>query len=366
MQKAPYECAYGGLMEGAANSDMQNRAKKLTAGRVILRILCVLLVTVLLLCAFLYGVIFMLCRGPSETARNLFVRSVRETSAIGFLANLCLSDEEIAAIEASQMEVVPETDISLIEVTAPEERTTDENGADAWGYVDDDGDGVIVVPVSGETYSGYMLIVLDAKKVKLGFSPEDVGIRGYTVAEFGEKFGAIAAINGGGFVDPNGFGDGSIPNNLVVQGGEIYCGYNGVGDDFAGIDDKGILHVGIKSADEIREKNIQEGVGYGPVLVANGQPMSDETLMSGLNPRTAIGQRSDGAILMLVVDGRRATSLGASFKDEAEQMLAFGAVNATNLDGGSSSLMWMNGEYLNNKAAVIGVREIPDAFLVMP
>ena len=344
----------------------QKTAKKLTPGRVVLRILCVLLVTVLLLCGFLYGVIFMLCRGPSETARNLFVRSVRETSAIGFLANLVLSDEEIAAIEASQAAAVPETDVSLIQMTSPEDRTTDENGADAWGYVDDDGDGIIAVPVGGETYSGYMLIVLDATKVKLGFSPDDVGVRGYTVAEFAEKFGALAAINGGGFVDPNGLGDGSIPNNLVVKGGEIYCGGNGIGEDFCGIDDKGILHVGVKSVDEIHEKNIQEGCGYGPVLVANGQAMSDESLTSGLNPRTAIGQRSDGAILMLVVDGRRATSLGASFKDEAEQMLAFGAVNATNLDGGSSSLMWMKGEYLNNKAAVIGVREIPTSFLVMP
>ena len=94
--------------------------------------------------------------------------------------------------------------------------------------------------------------------------------------------------------------------------------------------------------------------------------MSEESLQSGLNPRTAIGQRSDGAILMMVVDGRRATSLGASFKDEAEKMLDFGAVNATNLDGGSSSLMGMNGEYLNNKATVIGIRDIPTAYLVMP
>ena len=54
------------------------------------------------------------------------------------------------------------------------------------------------------------------------------------------------------------------------------------------------------------------------------------------------------------------------FPQVSLQGFAFGAVNATNLDGGSSSLMWMNGEYLNNKAAVIGVREIPDAFLVMP
>ena len=342
-----------------------HRNTRLSAGRVIGRILCVLLVTLVLLCAFLYGVIFLLCRGPSETARNLFVRSVRETSAIGFLANLVLSEDEIAAIEAEQLDAVPELDVSLIEMGAQADRAS-EDGTDAWGYRDDDGDGIIVAPVRGETYSGYMLIVLDPHRVVLGFSPEDVGIRGYTVAEFGEKFGAVAAINGGGFVDPNGFGDGSIPCNLVVKGGEIYCGQNGIGADFAGIDDKGILHVGILSTDEIKEKNIQEGCGYGPVLVANGKPMSDESLASGLNPRTAIGQRSDGAILLMVIDGRRATSLGASFKDLAEQMLAFGAVNATNLDGGSSSLMWTNGEYLNNKAAVIGVREIPTTFLVMP
>ena len=106
--------------------------------------------------------------------------------------------------------------------------------------------------------------------------------------------------------------------------------------------------------------------GNSMVSAKAGVPSSRRVSISQVNPRTAIGQRSDGAILMMVVDGRRATSLGASFKDEAEQMLAFGAVNATNLDGGSSSLMWMNGEYMNNKAAVIGVREIPTSFVVMP
>ena len=344
---------------------MRSRAKKLTFGRVVLRILCVLLVTVLLLCGFLYGVIFELCKGPSETARDLFVRSVRETSAIGFLANLCLSDEEIAAIEAGSQEAVPEMDLSMIEMTSQERNDQKASDTDAWGYRDDDGDGIIAVPISGDTYSGTMLIVLDPMRVKLGFSPEDLYMRGYTVEGFAQKFGAVAAINGGGFVDPNGFGNGSEPYNLVVKGGVIYCEGNGAGD-FAGIDDEGVLHVGVRTVEEIREKNIQEGCGYGPTLVMNGKMMSEESLQSGLNPRTAIGQRSDGAILMMVVDGRRATSLGASFKDEAEKMLDFGAVNATNLDGGSSSLMWMNGEYLNNKATVIGIRDIPTAYLVMP
>lgn len=345
--------------------DMTRNTNRLSFGRVLLRILCVLLVTLLLLCAFLYAVVLMVCRGPSETARKQFVLSVRETSAIGFLADLALSPEEIVAIEARPEEVVVESDASLIRIAAP---ASPEDGpvADEWGYVDEDGDGLILVPVAGESYTGYMLIVLDPMRVVLGFSPNDVGRRGYTVAEFAEKFGAVAAVNGGGFQDPNGMGDGSVPEHLVVKDGQIYCGESGIGHGFVGLDDKGILHVGFENSKEVKDKHIQQGCGYGPILVVNGEPMDEATLTSGLNPRTAIGQRSDGAILLLVIDGRRATSLGASYKDLAEQMLAFGAVNAGNLDGGSSSLMWMDGDYVNNTAAVIGVRPIPTSFLVMP
>ena len=343
----------------------RTRRQKSGAGIVLRRILCVLLVTLLLIGGFLYGVMYMVCKGPSETARDLFVRSVRETSAIGFLARLYFSEEEIAEIEGSHEDTVVATDASLIEIAAPAEG---EEGptADAWGYVDEDGDGLILVPVSGESYTGYMLIVQDPMRVELGFSPEDMGQRGYTVAEFAEKFGAVAAINGGGFYDPGGMGNGSIPEHLVVKNGQIYAGELGVGEGFVGLDSKGILHVGLETVDDIKNNDIQHGCGYGPVLVANGEMMTEGMLVSGLNPRTAIGQRSDGAILMLVIDGRRATSLGASYRDVAEQMVAFGAMNASNLDGGSSSLVWLNGKYQNNTAAVIGVREIPTTFLVMP
>ena len=351
-------------MDESVYEEDEYERPRLSVGRVLLRILCVLLVTVLLLCGFLYGVILMVCRGPSETARNQFILSVRETSAIGFLANLVLSPEEIAAIEARPTEVVVEADTSLVEIST----TAADQGpvADEWGYVDDDGDGLILVPIAGESYTGYMLIVLDPTRVVLGFSPKDLGVRGYTVAQFAEKFGAVAAVNGGGFYDPSGMGDGSLPEHLIVQDGVIYCAERGVGPGFVGLDDKGFLHVGLANTQEVRDKNIQQGCGYGPILVVNGEPMDEASLTSGLNPRTAIGQRSDGAILLLVIDGRRATSLGASYKDLAEQMIAFGAVNAGNLDGGSSSLMWMNGSYVNNTAAVIGVRPIPTSFLVMP
>ncbi len=68
---------------------------------------------------------------------------------------------------------------------------------------------------------------------------------------------------------------------------------------------------------------------------------------------------------MLVITGRQANSLGATYADETELMLKYGAVNAVNMDGGSSSLMWYDGGYVNNASAIVGVRPIPTSFLVL-
>ena len=89
------------------------------------KLLLILLETVLLLVVALYGVMYVLAKGPSPTARELFVRSVRETSAIGFLAELYLSEEEIAQIEASgdQVEEYVQTDTYLITIHSRNSRT---------------------------------------------------------------------------------------------------------------------------------------------------------------------------------------------------------------------------------------------------
>ena len=60
---------------------------------------------------------------------------------------------------------------------------------------------------------------------------------------------------------------------------------------------------------------------------------------SGVNPRTAIGQRADGAVIFVCIDGRQASSLGGTYADIIDVMVEFGAVNACNLDGGSSTVM---------------------------
>ena len=319
-----------------------------------------LLETVVLVAALLLGAIFVVTHGPSEAAKRLFVMSVKETSAMGFLADWFLSPEEVENITRVELEEDIQTDTTLIQL--PRE-TRQPDQADPWGFTDDDGDGIILQRVTGSGYSGFMMIVLDPTRVIMGSVPEHFGVRGYTVAEMVEKFNAVAGINAGGFYDPNGNGNGSIPDSMVVYRGKPY--YSGTRQGFVGLDSAGILHVGNPGKEELSEMDIQYGVSFGPVLVANGESVLPENTASGLNPRTAIGQRSDGAMLLLVIDGRQVVSLGATLQDLAEIMLKFGAVNACNLDGGSSSLMWFQGDYINNCASVIGIRPVPTTFLVL-
>ncbi|MBE6916874.1 MAG: phosphodiester glycosidase family protein [Ruminococcaceae bacterium] len=333
--------------------------------RIIGKVLLFLALNLLLIVLGLYGVLYTVAKGPSPTMRDLFVRSVRETSAMGFLADWFLTEAEIDAILSQGKDVeIEDTDPSLIVIPQPTEpEDTDEPFKDAWGLVDEDGDGIIIDPVKGEGFVGYMMVVLDPSRVIMASKPEDFGSRGYTVAEMVEEFDAVAGINAGGFDDPNGEGNGSIPDTLVVNNGHIYYPENGVQEGFVGFDSNHIMHVGMFTPDQIRDKNIQSGVCFGPVLISNGVPR--EQVFSGINPRTGIGQRSDGAVLMLVIEGRRVSSLGATYQDMVEIFMSYGAVNACNLDGGSSSMMWYQGGYINNCASVVGIRPVPTAFLVL-
>ena len=362
----------------ARKAEVKTKKKeaKTGVGRTVLgilgKVMLVILETVLLLVIALYGVMFVLAKGPSPTARDLFVMSVRETSAMGWVANIYFTEKEIAKIEnPKEIDEYIEIDTSLIQIPQETDPVEGEDEGedqgpkpDAWGLIDEDGDGIIVEEVKGEGYSGYMMVVLDPSRVIVGSVPGSYGARGYTVEEMVEKFDAVAGTNAGGFHDPNGTGNGSIPDTLVVFEGKVYYAGFGTRKGFVGIDDNYILHVANKITEaEIKEKNIQYGVCFGPVLVANGEPC--EINISGVNPRTAIGQRSDGAILMLVIDGRQVISMGATMDDLVNIMLDYGAVNACNLDGGSSSLMWYQGDYVNNCASVIGIRPVPTAILVL-
>ncbi len=112
------------------------------------------------------------------------------------------------------------------------------------------------------------------------------------------------------------------------------------------------------------------GIGGGPLLVKNGKPVfrSNESFAtSWLIPRTArtaVGQRADGSILLVVVDGGRpGSSVGMTNFELAQKLAGLGAVTAMALDGGTSSTMAFDGELLNKPSQ--GEKPIADALALL-
>lgn len=324
---------------------------------------------------FLYSVMWVCVNGPSTVFRDIFVMSVRETSAVGFLANIFLTDEEIAEIEENnKIKVTDEiTDTSLINIgSGKEDDKGDGNQPDGDGKEDsiDDGmeyvDGIGIKKINGTTFQGYMMFVKDPSRVFVGAANQEYSkdLPGKTVAEMMNVYGVSVGINGGGFVDPQGTGDGALPSGLVISEGKFLYGNENSTYEIIGFNHDNILVVGRMTGKQAIDSGIRDAVCFGPTLIVNGAGLSGIGTGGGLNPRTAIGQRADGTVLMLVIEGRQANSLGASYNDLIRVMLEYGAVNAANLDGGSSSVMYNNGNLINSNASVIGLRKMPTAFLV--
>jgi len=93
---------------------------------------------------------------------------------------------------------------------------------------------------------------------------------------------------------------------------------------------------------------MRDAVEFGPFLIVNGKASFVKGDGGwGIAPRSAIGQRADGIVLFAVINGRNYKSgiLGIDMVGLTELMQNYGAVNAANLDGGSSSSMYYNGKY---------------------
>jgi len=343
-----------------------------------------------ILLVFAYETMWILVNGPSPTARRLFVLSVKETSAGGFLADLYLSDDEIDAIRSatSSSETEEKQDFSLIqlpekndskdnfETTAPLDTPIQQTPSETGSVSEEtkpepvsppvDDNGIEVLDIVGSTYNGKLMIIKDPSRVFVGV-PDAYGenASGLTVYNMIKKYNCTAGTNAGGFYDPNGKGTGGIPDGIVIYEHKLLWGSLDGQYSLAGLDDNGILHVGVMTGRQALDAGIKYAASYGPALVINGKSAGGTYgLGGGLNPRTAIGQRADGAILLLVINGRSLESLGATLDDLAKIMLSYGAVNASNLDGGSSSIMIMEDEYLTSSAYIFGERVVATAILV--
>ena len=220
--------------------------------------------------------------------------------------------------------------------------------------------------IKSNRFQGYLLEVPDPSRVKVA-TARDLQDKGDPVSTIALNNNAIAAINAGGFHDPEGTGVGRLPYGVIVQDGKFIVGSDIKGQvQLVGLTKAGGLVAGNYTIQEMRDMGLAEGVTFGPPLIINGKKLiTDGDGGWGVAPRTAIGQRKDGTILLLVIDGRQpGYSLGATLLDVQNILYEQGADVAANLDGGSSATIFYNGNVVNKPCDMLGERMIPTAFII--
>lgn len=325
-------------------------------------------VTVAMVLVALIFTIVLICHGPSESAKELFATTILETGQLKFLVNVFLSKDEIQAIvdKNSLQDMQEEIDTNLIKTEVNKEKKLIE-----------------IEKVSGNNFEGTMMIVNDPSKISLATT--------YPWGEYGKELGvivdeanAIAGVNGGIYYSSG--NKGGRPYGVTVSNGEIQdisLGLTGL--YLIGFDEDNLLRIiNLEGMNKdsvqklVKDEKIRDAISFQEEasdknnhfvkLIINGEKRELNGMGSGANPRTAIGQRKDGSVLILVTDGRGKNGhLGATASDLIEIMAEYGAMNAANLDGGSSSSLYYNKEYLMTSVTFYYSNsswKLPTAFVV--
>ena len=337
------------------------------------RFFLILITLVVVLMINVVVMIYMFCNGPSTAARDLFVTTMLETGQLKFVDEKQIQE---AIANNSLVELDAELDTNLITV---------ENAAGELAVMEEqEQQAVSIEEISGRTFFAKMMLIKDPSKVKVG-TTYPWGAYGKELGEIVEQYDALAGVNGGLYQSAG--NTGGYPCGIVVSEGEIqYNSCSGVnGLVLVGFNEDNILLIKdlrgmnnaqveqlvqeerVRDAVVFQEENSDANNHFVPLLI-NGEARLADGLGSGANPRTAIGQRADGTVLLLVTDGRGTSGhLGATATDLIQIMQEYGAVNAANIDGGSSSSMYYDGNYEMTSVTFYYANsswKLPTAFLV--
>lgn len=353
-------------------------------GRIIRRFFLVLFTLIILLVVALSLIMNLVFNGPSPAARDVLTMSLLEPSATKWIPGLFMDKGVVEQIRNAGKDEFAEdtTDTSQVVINRGGAIST---SSDEWANFPD---GIKIEEYKGKTFNAHIMLIQDPSRVYLGLS----NYNGFTTSVPGKRLNAAiedekaaAAINAGAFNDDGTANAtvGSVPAGLTIHGSKVVSDvYKGLVPEqgFCGFNEDDILVVAKSmTAGEAMEKKIRDGCEFGPVLIINGA-VNQEVYSgnSGYNPRTVVGQRADGAVIFICADGRQAGSMGATYKDMIDMLVAYGAVNACNMDGGSSSVMLyrdVNGLYgeagqvqMINSYSVLQSepRRMPDFWMVKP
>ena len=348
------------------NNKMIKKEKK--SKKIWLRII----ITIIILGILGISTLAFLLYGPYSGFREWLITSAMTTMRHQYLATWFYNDETIQEVLDNNKvhETDENTDTSMIVVNKENEETMQYANEYERQILEKDPEheDYKIIKIEGKGYDGYMAVIYDPSRIKTVYTKK-LGTSGQYLKQMAKDNDALIAINGGGFEDPNYLGNGAIPLGITFSNGKLITSetYKGQGG-LIGFTQDDKLVLGKMTVEQAKKQKIRDGVTFGPFLIVNGKASSVSGNGGwGTAPRTAIGQRQDGIVLFLVVDGRTVKRPGATMKDLIEIFERYGAYNAANLDGGTSSAMVVNNKIINDPVDQSGshrTRYISTAFIL--
>lgn len=221
--------------------------------------------------------------------------------------------------------------------------------------------GIVIVSLTGDGYSGRMAIVKNSEQVQLAAAP-NLGSSGSYLDRICERNDAVLGINASGFSDPEGTGNGGDAYGMILSNGETYRKSLDTTMKVISLDQEDHLEISNTLPD-----NARDAMQFSPALVVNGEQLISGSSGWGLQPRSVIGQTKNGEMLLAVVDGRQPSySVGITLGDLADILYQYGAYQSCNLDGGSSAVMYYRGRIITHSSAANSERgrHIPNGWIV--
>jgi len=284
-------------------------------------------------------VLAFLLYGPFTAFRLLWINTAMYSSRFKFLATGLYSKTYIQSVlNKNSPSVNRKTDTKMVDVAG--------------------GDGIYFAPVKGNHYNGFIVKIEDPGRLALVSAGNS---RGKLLEELVSEHGAEGGINASGYTDHK--AKGRICGITITDNAYVSRCFEGTRHVMGGFTQDRIMSVGYFTEEEIAAQNYLWAFEFGPLLIVNGEKSELTAYSGGLSPRTAIGQTSNGAVLLVVVDGRRIGSIGATYKDIQTILHANGAVNAIGLDGGSSSTMVYQRAVVNIPSGGEEERLLPNAII---
>ena len=223
------------------------------------------------------------------------------------------------------------------------------------------------IRINETKYKGWLIGIYDPSDVELAVSAK-LGKAGQSVNRLVLNNDALLGINGGGFEDLDGWGNGSIPYGAIIKDGKMIWNHAGGSGGLIGFTKDHKMYLTNKKPDEAIADGMVDAVEFGPNLIVNGKTSKIHGDGGwGTAPRSVIAQRKDGVVLFLIIEGRLpGYSTGATLNDVINILVKYKAYNAANLDGGASSTMSIEGKLWNKPSAgeSYGGRTVSNAWIV--